>query len=120
MNKKILIADDEPEIREVIKEILEVFNLDIDMAQDGQEAIDKIKTTKYDLIISDQKMPKKSGLDVLKWMRSENIQSPFLIQTGHGRQQLYAEASIYNVFAVLDKPWDQDLLIKTINKALGL
>ena len=69
--KKILIADDEPDILEIIKFNLQLHNHDVQTAKDGDQAIDIAKKFKPDLIILDIMMPKKNGIEVCKILRAQ-------------------------------------------------
>lgn len=120
MAKKVLIVDDEAEIRDVIKDLLESLGLDIEVAEDGQEAIDKIKLSTFDMIISDQKMPHKTGLEILIWMRSQKILTPFLLQTAYSQKDLQNEANQHQVLSILSKPWDPKELVQLICDTLDL
>jgi two-component system, OmpR family, alkaline phosphatase synthesis response regulator PhoP len=69
--RKVLIADDEPDILEIIKYNLSVEGYEVITAKDGSEAIDKAKLHKPDLIILDIMMPKKTGVEVCDYLRSQ-------------------------------------------------
>ncbi len=118
--KKLLIIDDEEELREVLVALLEQTNLDITLAANGLEGIQKIEAEKFDAILSDEKMPKKTGMEVLKWMRDNNIQTPFIMHTGYGHKDMMNEAMSLGAYAFIDKPWDEQKLINTVHQALGL
>jgi len=70
--KKILIADDEPDILEILQYNLSKEGYDVVLARDGEEALTKAKTTKPDLIILDIMMPKKTGDEVCEILRSQS------------------------------------------------
>jgi two-component system nitrogen regulation response regulator NtrX len=120
MKKRVLVIEDEEDLREVIKDLLEIVGVDIDLAVDGLEGIELQKAHSYDLVISDLKMPRCSGLEVLKWMRGQNIQTPVIFQTGHGSAKLMEDSSNTGILAVLEKPWDHEVLMDLTTKALGL
>jgi two-component system alkaline phosphatase synthesis response regulator PhoP len=69
--RKILIADDEPDILEIIKYNLSVEGYEVITAKDGSEAIDKARQTNPDLIILDVMMPKKNGVEVCQFLRTQ-------------------------------------------------
>lgn len=71
MAKKILIVDDDLYIRELYEEICKNAGLEIETASDGEEASEKIKVTRFDLILLDIMMPKVDGLSFLTKMRDE-------------------------------------------------
>ena len=78
---KILIADDESDIREVVKVYGELNGYEVDEASDGIQALDMIKENSYDLVILDVMMPKKDGFAVIKEMRSRGISTPVIFLT---------------------------------------
>ncbi len=116
--KRVLIIEDEPELREVLKDLLDDLGVDSELAENGEVGINKQKLTQFDLVISDLKMPKCSGLEVLKWMRSQKNQTPFIIQTGHGQANLEKEAAPLGVIGILEKPWDHRVLSDMIKNVL--
>lgn len=78
-NRKILIAEDDPYLRKALGSFLEDEGLDINFAQDGQEAIDLIGSNDYRLILLDLNMPFKSGFDVLKELEAKKKVPPVLV-----------------------------------------
>lgn len=115
---RLLIIDDESELREVLTALLEESASEILLAANGLEGINMLKSQKFDAVLSDEKMPKKSGLEVLKWMRENGLQIPFIIHTGYGQKEMVQEARKLGVYAFIDKPWDERALIRTVEEAL--
>ena len=115
---RLLIIDDESELREILSSLLEDSAGEIHQASNGLEGIDLLKARSFDAVLSDEKMPKKSGLEVLKWMRENGLQIPFIIHTGYGQKEMVQEAQRLGVFAFIDKPWDERTLITTVERAL--
>lgn len=81
---RILLVDDEPELLEQIEQTLVQQKYTVDTAKDGAEALDRIFSDPYDLIILDVMLPKKDGFDVLMELRSEKIIMPVLMLTAKG------------------------------------
>lgn len=115
---KLLIIDDENDILEILADLLEDCASDILQARNGEEAIELLKSHRIDAILSDEKMPKKSGIEVLRWLREHEYKTPFIIHTGFGQKEILKEAQKWGVFAVIDKPWDERKLISTVEQAL--
>lgn len=115
---KLLIIDDENDILEILADLLEGCASDILQARNGEEAIELLKSHRIDAILSDEKMPKKSGIEVLRWLREHQYKTPFIIHTGFGQKEVLKEAQKWGVFAVIDKPWDERKLISTVEEAL--
>lgn len=81
---RILIVDDEPQLLEQLRHVLEDQRYLIETARDGEEALDKIFDAPFDLIILDIMMPKIDGLSFLKEARQAGIKTPVLILTAKG------------------------------------
>ncbi len=77
--RKVLIADDEPDILEILKYNLEKEGYQVITAKDGSEAIDKAKLTQPDLIVLDMMMPKKNGMEVCEILRAQPVFKDTLI-----------------------------------------
>lgn len=115
---RLLIIDDESELREILFSLLEDSASEIHQASNGLEGIELLRSLKFDAVLSDEKMPKKSGLEVLKWMRENNLHIPFIIHTGYGQKDMIQEARRLGVYAFVDKPWNEAQLIQTVQNAL--
>jgi two-component system alkaline phosphatase synthesis response regulator PhoP len=77
--RKVLIADDEPDILEILKYNLEKEGYQVITAKDGNEAIDKAKSAQPELIVLDMMMPKKNGMEVCEILRAQAIFKDTLI-----------------------------------------
>lgn len=110
-NMKVLIVDDYATMRRVITNMVKEigFNLDnIDEANDGTTALTKMKTQKYDLIISDWNMPKMTGIEFLKAIRNSDTKFkniPFLMVTAEVDQRKVVEAVKAGVSNYIGKPF---------------
>lgn len=111
--KKILVVDDEIELRDTIKEYLESFDLETDVAENGREAFDKIKLNDYYLILSDIQMPIMNGYDLIRKCRLD-LQKDFkiVIMSGHANNNEKVITQGANLF--LPKPIDFDQLMNLI------
>ncbi|MBW7843005.1 MAG: response regulator transcription factor [Ignavibacterium sp.] len=83
---KILIVDDEQNMRTGLKDNLEFEGYDVETANDGDEGLKKILADNYNLIILDVMMPKKSGFDVCKEARKNGIKTPIILLTAKGEE----------------------------------
>ena len=117
---KILIIEDEPAIRRVLVKILaeEDKSHQIDEAENGIEAINKIKKESYDLIISDIKMPKVDGIEVLDFSKKNTPETPIIMISGHGDLELAVDSMKKGAFDYISKPPDLNRLLTTVRNAL--
>jgi DNA-binding NtrC family response regulator len=115
---RLLIIDDESELREVLIALLEDSASEITLASNGAEGIRLLSSGNFDAVLSDEKMPQKSGLDVLRWMRENKLNIPFIIHTGFGHEDMLNEAQRLGAYACIYKPWDERTLIRTVEEAL--
>ncbi|HLV24161.1 MAG TPA: sigma-54 dependent transcriptional regulator [Moheibacter sp.] len=117
---KILIIEDESAIRNVIKNILldEDKSYEVEVAEDGEEGLNKIKSTDFDLIISDIKMPKKDGVQVLVEGLEFNPDLSFLMISGHGDIETAVDCIKKGAFDYISKPPDLNRFLSTVRNAL--
>jgi CheY-like chemotaxis protein len=108
--RKVLLVDDEAGFAELLRDLLEMDNYEVQIAHDGQEGIEKLQLFAPDVIISDVVMPKLSGFEMFKKVKSnpETSRIPFLFITGFQDDRVLAEARKIGVFGILKKPIDID------------
>ena len=104
MGKNILIAEDDKNIAKLIKEIIERRGNTAVVTTDGEEAYKVFSSIKFDLIITDLRMPKMPGMDLIKMIREKNSDIPIIIITGYGSDETRALAKSYGVTTILSKP----------------
>lgn len=102
--KKILIVDDEKNIRITLKHGLSQ-NYELDMAINGDEAIEKLKTNKYDLMLLDINMPGKDGMEVLRIIHSMDIKISIIMMTAYGTIERAVEAMKLGAVDFINKPF---------------
>lgn len=117
---KILIIEDEEPIRRVLVRILidENKNFQITEAKNGKEGISYLKKEKFDLVLCDIKMPKMDGIEVLQETKTNNINIPFIILTGHGNLETAVDAMKLGAYDFISKPPDLNRLLTTVRNAL--
>ncbi len=114
---KILVIDDERSIRNSLREILEFEKYKVDEATDGDEALQKIEETLYDIILCDIKMPNTDGIEVLeKGMKV--TEAPFIMISGHGTIETAVDSLKKGAYDYLEKPLDLNRLLVTIRNTL--
>lgn len=118
--RRILVVDDIPENRALLADILASAGFDLALAGSGEEALARLASEAFDAVIIDQFMPGLSGWQVLRRARERNVSLPFLLLSAT-RPMPPVDWPIHLVFsAVLIKPVDQDALLKTLGRVLGL
>ena len=117
---KILIVEDEASIRRVLGSILseEDKSYQVEEATNGQEAMDMIQKTDYDLVLCDIKMPKKDGLEVLLEAKALKPALRMVMISGHGDLETAVQAMKMGAFDYIAKPPDLNRLLTTVRNAL--
>lgn len=118
MKPQLLIVDDEPDIRESIKESLDIDSIDYLEAPNGADALELLKSKRISAILSDINMPVMNGIDFLRNVRSLGYTTPFVILTAHGDKFLAKDALKLGAFDFIDKPWNNSDLKKIITSSL--
>lgn len=114
----ILIIDDEKAIRKTLSEILSYEGYKIDDAENGEEALKRIKEKNYDVILCDIKMPKMDGIEFLEKAREARPDVPVIMISGHGTIETAVEAVKKGAFDYVSKPPDLNRLLITIRNAM--
>ncbi len=116
---QILIVDDEKNIRTGLSKALSLEGYQTVIAADGQEGWEVVNNTEIDLIISDLKMPKMSGEELLKKVTSAYPTVPVIILTGHGTVESAVQAMQNGAFDFVTKPINLDRLTLLVKRALS-
>lgn len=114
---KILVIDDEKNILESIKMVLNYENYPVDTANSGIDGIDRFKMNNPDIVLLDVKMPGFNGIEVLKQLKEINPFAEIIMISGHSGIEEAVEASRLGAFDFLEKPITRDKLILTIRNA---
>lgn len=117
-NETILVVDDSPAVLNGIAEILQSNGYTVDTAPDGAIAIDKINDKFYDIILTDLAMPKKDGMELLKYITENSPESMCIIITGYGTIKNAVEAIRLGAFDYLTKPVKSEEIKVGIERAL--
>lgn len=115
---RILVIDDERSIRNTLKDILEYEKYEVDLAEDGIKALDKIKAGSYDVILCDIKMPGMDGIEVLEKFQELIPDTPVVMISGHGNIDTAVESIKKGAFDYIEKPLDLNRLLITIRNAM--
>lgn len=115
---RILIVDDEKSIRRTLRDILEYEDFTVEEAGDGQEGLALALKEKFDIILSDIKMPKLDGMEFLDKYMATNPDTPIVMISGHGNIETAVEAVKKGAYDFIAKPLDLNRLLVTIRNAL--
>jgi len=117
MRKKILVVDDEPLMQEFLLEALERRNpYEVDLAENGKEALKKIKNDSFQLIISDIRMPDISGMDLLEKIKKIDPNCGVILITAYGTVQMAVQAMKQGAFDFITKPLNVDQIEMVVDK----
>ena len=118
MSEKILIVDDESNIRLTLKTILEEEGYQCILASSGKEAIDTMNREAIDLVITDIWMENIDGIELIEYMKKHKIESEIIVISGHATIELAVKATKMGAFDFLEKPLSFDKLILSVKNAL--
>ncbi|GAB6886743.1 hypothetical protein JCM13304A_02410 [Desulfothermus okinawensis JCM 13304] len=115
----ILIIEDDAVQRELLNEFLSDLGFSLLFAKDGLDGLEKIKKSRYDLVIADIRLPYVSGIGLIKCLRKEHPNIPVICVTAYGEypKEIALEES---PDILIEKPYNLDILIKNIKKLLEL
>jgi excisionase family DNA binding protein len=116
---RVLVVDDEASIRDLLSKTLALAEYDVDLAFDGRTALERLRTTPYDLLITDLKMPGVDGLTVIREARRLKTDLPVIIITGFSTEASAIEAVNLGVSGYLTKPFRGPRVLAVAAKALG-
>lgn len=116
---RVLIVDDDQVFRLALGKVLMKAGYTITLAEDGDEAEQKLDEQPFDVMIVDLKMPKKDGLTVLRDALHKNSALKVIMITAFGDTEVQAEAVRLGVFAYTNKPIRRDEIITLVRLAMG-
>lgn len=115
----VLVIDDEPSVADALKVILSDSGYQVAIAMSGGEALEKLGKRRFDLVITDVRLPDISGLDVLRHLRRSHPGVLAIIITAHHTPELAAESLSLGAVAVLPKPFSPSDLLTVIKTAFS-
>ncbi len=116
---RILVVDDEPGIRQALRQMLEYEGYEVWAAESGPEALEQYARRRPDLVLLDIKMPRMDGLEVLQRLRAEDPDATVVMISGHGTVETAVEALKRGAFDFLEKPPDREIVLRRIANALA-
>ncbi|MDH5563921.1 MAG: sigma-54 dependent transcriptional regulator [Nitrospirota bacterium] len=114
----ILVVDDDREMRQLLQDILESENYRVVLASDGQEALARMESEKFPVVVTDLRMKGMNGFDLLGHVAQKHSESNLIMMTAFGTVESAVEAMKHGAFHYLTKPVKADELLVTVHKAL--
>lgn len=116
---EMLIVEDDPDIGFGLQEFFEINGYNVELAKDGEEALDKLrKKPDYDVVLLDVMLPKKSGFDVLRESQEIGISAPVLMLTGRGEQEAVLNGFGLGADDYVTKPFNAEELAARVKAIL--
>ncbi len=111
--KKVLIVDDDKQIRNFLNDVLRTSGYEVECASNGKEAFKLLQYKKFDLLITDNKMPKMDGLELIKKIRKRNMDIKVIVISGEEIEKSFTEFGISEFFR---KPLRYKNLLKSLKR----
>ncbi|HJX04092.1 MAG TPA: response regulator [Dehalococcoidia bacterium] len=119
VNKPILIVDDEPIVRESIRDWLQDAGYTVETAESGEEALRMMESQDYGVVVMDVRLPGRTGISVLGDIKATKPQIKSIVITAYPSEELSREARKYGAVDYLIKPVNPDDLEKLIRETLS-
>jgi DNA-binding NtrC family response regulator len=116
--QSILIIEDKGSMAQMLRETLEAEGYSVVVANDGQEGIRRIREGSFDLLLSDLRLPKKDGMEVLRAAKAEDALMPVIMMTAFGTVETAVSAMKEGAYDFITKPFDTDHLVLIIRRAI--
>jgi DNA-binding NtrC family response regulator len=117
--RRILVVDDEADIRESLELLLTDENYSVDLAENATTGLQKYESGTYDLVLLDLMMPDRSGMEVLADIRQRDIETPVFMLTAYGSVEVAVRALKSGANDYFAKPWDNEKLLIEIDRMIS-
>ena len=115
--RRVLVVDDEENIRLVLRTLLTKHNYEVDVADSGEDALGKLDAFDPDVILTDVRMPKMGGLDLLSALRAKNHHATVIVMSAYGNVDMALEAIKHGAYDYIQKPFKADEVVLALRKA---
>jgi DNA-binding NtrC family response regulator len=116
---RILVIDDEPDIREGLEALLTGENYHVTLASNATEGLKRLESATFDLVLLDLMMPDKSGMQVLEEVRARDQETPIFMITAYGSIEVAVNALKQGAQDYFPKPWDNEKLLIEIDRMIA-
>jgi DNA-binding NtrC family response regulator len=116
---RILVIDDEADIREGLEALLTLEDYSVDLAPNATEGLKKLENGSYDLVLLDLMMPDRSGMEVLQEVRARDAETPIFMITAYGSVEVAVQALKSGANDYFSKPWNNDKLLIEIERIIA-
>ena len=117
---RILVVDDVPEILEVVSQLLAEAGHTVVTAPDGARALQELRRSSFELVLTDIEMPDATGVDILRAVRERDLDTPVVLMTGNPTFETAVQALELGALRYLSKPVDAALLLDVVNQGVRL
>ncbi len=120
MTPRVLIIDDERNIRRTFKMVLEAEGMAVDVAETGEEGLAQCRAERPDVVVLDVRLPGIDGIEVLQQLQKEDAELPVIMISGHGTIATAVEATRHGAFDFMEKPLSKERLLVAIRNAMDV
>lgn len=117
-DSRILIVDDQPGMRETFTDILTDKGYQVEVAEDGYQAIERVRKSPFDIIFMDIRMPGINGVQTYREVKKIDPKAAVIMMTAHAVEDLVREAITEGAYTVIYKPFDVDRIVATIERVI--
>jgi two-component system, NtrC family, response regulator AtoC len=115
--RRVLVVDDEENVRLVVRTFLKRDGYEVEAAASAEEALEKVEAFGPDVILTDVRMPKMSGLDLLATLKAKSIETTVIVMSAYGNVDLAIEAMKAGAYDYVQKPFKAEEVLLTLRKA---
>ena len=114
----LLVVDDDPYVLESISTLLKSFNYKVHACQNANDAMNLVKKTAFDVVLTDIKMPQVTGIELLRYIHAYDQHIPVLLMTAFAELDVAVDAIKQGAFDFITKPYNPDYLLHSVEKAV--
>jgi CheY-like chemotaxis protein len=116
-HRKVMFVDDDPGVRDSWSRYLSAEGFDVTTAEDGDRAIRQLEREPVDVVVSDLRMPRTDGVELLEWIHDHKPETPFVLLTGFGNAAVERKVRELGAFDYLNKPINPRVLSAVVTAA---